>query len=216
MPASRIRARKAFSSSDCVHGAGPRISPIAALSSFTPRRPRLRPNSSLKLVHVEEVAALSRLERKSKLLGPRHLRIVEERAVDGGDRNPVDFGAVTFVEPSHAVDSDPFPAALRPSGNADIDRAAGGWAELPEHDRVPVTEDCFRPAREHCGEPPPLQRDPAVANRINAAVQAMELTPRDPILDRITGEPKNHQLPPRNHTMPKPSERREQLITWST
>jgi hypothetical protein len=129
--------------------------------------------------------------------------------VDRGDGNPVDFGAVTSVERSHIVDPDPLPAPLRPTGNGDIDRFTRGGAELPERDRVAVTEDCIRPAGEHCGEPSPLQIYPAVANCINTQVHAMKLTSRDPILDHVTGEPKNDQLPPRSHTMLKPGERRE-------
>src|SRR5450631_248123 len=53
-------------------------------------------------VQVEEVEPVGGLERPAELLGGRELGVVEERAVDRGDGDPVEGGAVAGVKATNS------------------------------------------------------------------------------------------------------------------
>jgi hypothetical protein len=73
------------------------------------------------------------------------------------------------------------PLAARGARDGDVDGAVDRAQELPEDRSGDVTQDCALPASEHRGHEAPVKAQAAVADGVDATVDAVELTASDTV-----------------------------------
>ena len=99
------------------------------------------------------------------------------------------------------MDDDP-PAAATPAGRgSDIDACPRVAKKIPRCRSTLVAEQGVRSAGHDRRQPMPHARDRLSADRVHAAVQAVEATRRCPVTDGARPEPDPQELPASDHTM---------------
>lgn len=117
----------------------------------------------------------------------------------GSDGNAVNDGVILRVELALVeADTSSAPAA-RP--NRDVDPTARRRPQLPQRGGGSVTQDGLRPSSQDRGHPPTLEGEARMANRIDPAVDGVEIPALDQPLDLVTAEACRAELPTRDHSM---------------
>jgi hypothetical protein len=150
-------------------------------------------------LHVEQLVPFRGLVRASKVLGGNGLGEVEERAGNRRHRDRVYLGAVVGVDLACAMDRDPRAATAASTRDRDVDRAAVGLPEIPEHGRVAMAEEGALAAGKYGGHPVAL----AVkrAERVDASVNSPQAPICHPSPDRGRLDPQGSELPHSHHSM---------------
>src|SRR2546421_274123 len=96
---------------------------------------------------------------------------VQKGAVNGGNGDAVNDGAVGIVELAGVVDADPFLAVLGATGDGDVNGAVRNRPQIPEGYSGPVAQERFGAIREHRGRPAGLPCEASVADGIRGTVK---------------------------------------------
>jgi hypothetical protein len=165
---------------------------------------------------MEEVEAIRLLNRPMESFAWKHLGQVEKRAGDASNCDRVAPGPVVVIETTDVVERDARPSPAAASGHRDVNRGACGWTKLPERRGTPVAEHRVRPAGEDRGQPATVRRERRVTDGLDADMNRLEPSRRNPVPDRPPREPKLEELPMVNDAMLTGSQRRDRSVTWST
>jgi hypothetical protein len=138
--------------------------------------------------------------------GPRQLAVVEEvgevqeSSYRGGDRDAVVRRDVGAREGARPVQPDPRVASARRRG--DVDGRAVPPVDVPQRGGRQVARDGLRPAGEHRGHHAGEGGWRAVANGVDAAVQAVQAADPEPVGDPLRiEEAVPQQLIARDHSV---------------
>jgi hypothetical protein len=143
---------------------------------------------------VAQPPALSCLEQRQHPLVGLADCAVEQRAFEARDRDRVDERCAKAAGVAGGVAADPC-QAVGPRGG-DVDQPARGAPQVPERRRVAMAEPRPVAAAEHRRQPASLEGQAAVADRVDAAVQAQQRSGRNPAVYRALTQTERAQLRP--------------------
>jgi hypothetical protein len=156
-----------------------------------------------------QVSQLDQAEPVCLLEGPLEpvlvddLGEVEERAGDGRNRDPIEENSILAGDPALANgDASPLPSPR----SGDFDAASRHSAEPPERRCTPVAEDRAVATGQDGRHQPSSRRHVAMAEHIDAVVQAVEATRFDAACDRAPPESRIYELLPGENTVLPASE----------
>jgi hypothetical protein len=158
---------------------------------------------------VEEVSVLRLRHRPSQALHVQHVGEVEQRALDGGHRNPAAERDLLGRKPAAPMNPDagaPNPPVLR--RHRHIDQPGVALSQLPHLRAIAVRKHRTLPTRHYGGKPAPFDPQPIVADRVDTAVYAQQAPRANPFRNPVRAEAQNDQLPPRQNA---PLARRDPL-----
>ena len=143
---------------------------------------------------VELLQLFAALQHPLQLVGPEGSGEIEQGPGDRGERNSLGRSAVLLPQPARAVDANRQPL---PAGNraGDVKRGGAPARKSVQPGRGVMTEQRTRPARQNRGRAPAVQRQPRMADRIDAAVEPVQPSSRHPLLDRPLRIAEPVQLP---------------------
>jgi hypothetical protein len=124
---------------------------------------------------VVEVADLGLVERALQRAAGHRRGEVEKGAGDAGDSDAVVLGDLAGLQRRRSVDPEPGP--LRPAAGAadgDIDARRAGGPDLPQRRGRRVAQHRARPGGQHGGHAPPVDRQHAMPDGVDAAVNPMQ------------------------------------------
>jgi hypothetical protein len=109
---------------------------------------------------------------------------IEERAVDGGDRDAVDDGDVGRREGGRAMNSNALVLAARAAGDGRVDPCVPPRAELVQGRRRPMRQGGTRAASEHSSHAEPFAREQRLGDQgVHGVVDAVQAAGADAFLN---------------------------------
>lgn len=119
---------------------------------------------------------------------------------DPGHRDALVFGDIAIRQRRAAVDPQTGTPPRRCRSHGDLD-ALSLALHPPERRSAAVTEHRARSAGKHGSHPLPILPEARSSHRKDPTSDRMQATRGNPMIDRVTAEPKVDQLPPRDHPM---------------
>ena len=163
---------------------------------------------------VEHSAHLGLIDGPFNTPAREHSGEVEDRAGDGGARDPVhDCDVKGRIERARAVDLDPLVPVTAAVGDRELDAWAVGLAQLEEVGRRPVRENGLRTAGEYGRQvPAPAGQELPRGQRVHAWVDPVQATAAGPSVGGVHADADLGELGQGEDVVLERREGRERLV----